>query len=203
MTIDEWVLEVALRWPYRNNKSVAEIQTITDDLTSFSFGRSINELTPILSEFKSLKPPKGFAMWWFWDRVKKDESGVIWWRVCECNQIYQDRGSTCPVCGSYDFILDNGDTMPSETIEIQESCSACKWYKESLSNPMPGLYGNSCNEYGTEKHGKMQECKQCKCIDCCKMAYLYTHNVAEYKNMMGDLLEKKYKENGLEWAKKK
>jgi hypothetical protein len=35
------------------------------------------------------------------------------------------------------------------------------------------------------------------------MAYLYTHNVAEYKNMMGDLLEKKYKENGLEWAKKK
>lgn len=202
MTPDNFVSEIYSRYPYKGTKTEDELSSIRVDLLDFAFGKSPSFLKSVVNEFRSMKPPKGFGMWWFYQKVKSEGSGVMWWRICDNGHKYQDRGATCPVCSSYDFVLDNGDIMPSDTIEIQDSCSACTWYKESLSNPMAGLYGNSCHEYGTEKHGKIQECGQCKCIECCKMSYLYTHNPAEYKNMMGGLLERRYKETGLEWAKK-
>jgi len=200
VTQEQWVLEVYNRFPYKTGKTDGELQAIRDDLIQFASKQTPNILSPIFAEFSAMKPPKGFGMWWFYSKVEKKNDRQIWWRICEYGHKYEDTGSTCPVCNSPSFKLATGEVQPTEMIQVQESCSNCNWYKDDQIERVRGLYGPSCQEYGTEKHWQVKECKDCKCRDCCHVAYLYQNNKDAYLDMVGGLLEKKFKETGLIWA---
>lgn len=202
MSPEEFSTAIFDRWPYRGQRTEEELIAISADIASFSLPRTSEVLEPILEEFIAMKPPKGFGMWWFYERVNKKKSGKLFWRTCENGHLYENKGSSCPVCGSYSFSLTTGKTLPSETVEIQESCCACPWYKQNMTEPVEGLDGYNCRFYGTEETGTLIECNQCKCIKCCKIAHVYKENPTQYRNMMGDNLKKKYEEHGLNWAMK-
>ena len=203
MIPEEFAKEIFSRWPYRGQRTQEELVAISEDISKFANRRTSEELEPILEEFVSMKPPKGFGMWWFYERVNKSGSNKVWWRTCENGHLYQDRGACCPECGSSTFSLTTGRTMPIETILIQESCCVCKYYNQNMTDPIDGLDGFECRKYGTEESGKLIECNQCKCRECCKIAYVYKTNSVRYRNMVGEKLQEMYKKHGLEWAMKK
>ncbi len=195
MIPEDFTSEVYSRWPYRNQRDEGELEAIRADLYTFASRQNPSLLDSILNEFRGMKPPKGFGMWWFYQQGESSGKSGIWWRICDCGQQYKDRGTSCPVCGSTYFKLCNGDVMPTETMMIQASCSQCNWFKDNLTNPVFGLYGSSCNEYGTDERGKQKGyCERCKCRGCCDMAYLYKNNPNEYRNQYGDIVDKKFKE---------
>lgn len=190
-----WVNEVLSRWPYKGSKSEKDMEAVKDDLLSFSGGRSPEELKEIYDTFSHMKPPSGFGMWWFWNQVSKPGDSDVWWRVCSCGKPYQDRGSRCPVCGSYEYRLSKGDIMPTETVMVQESCGNCKWYDQAKTQDGTRLYGPECKEYGKAQETRnTQICRDCKCRDCCNMAFTYYNNKEEYKEKYGVLIEKRMKE---------
>jgi hypothetical protein len=197
MLSEDFAPEVLSRWPYMSRKTDEERESIRNDLVNFAYNKSSNELQRLFDEFRTMKPPSGFGMWWFYQQTKESagDKPIFWYR-CENGHNYQYRGSSCPVCGSKKGgIVKNQDNsaMPTDTVMIQDSCSECDWYHDDQVKPVFGLYGPSCNEYGTDKHGTIKDyCVRCKCRECCRMEYLSRTNKVEFEKMVGKYLDERY-----------
>lgn len=190
MISEQWVTEIISRFPYFSNRTEDEKSALRQDLVDFASGKGQGILIEILNEFKATEFKKAPGMWWFYQRSGgngADEKPS--WRECECGQLYVHKGSKCPVCGSYNFIMHTGSAIPTEAIEITESCSVCSWYN---SGDDKRLYGPTCNEYGTYNSGKAQICKDCKCYDCCQLSYLIKTNPTLYRERYGDIVDKQF-----------
>lgn len=190
MISEQWVTEIISRFPYFSNRTEDEKSALRQDLIEFAEKKSQNILSDILSEFKTTEFKKAPGMWWFYQRANAgmQGEGKPSWRECECGTLYVNKGSSCPSCGSYSFIMHVGDSIPTEAIEVTESCSLCTWYKDKQK----GIYGPSCREYGTYESGKDQICKDCKCYDCCQIAYLINHNPTLYRERYGDIIDNQF-----------
>lgn len=204
MTIENFVIKIC--GTYRDDKNQEANETFRDFLYSFCEKINLNDYQKLFDyvsmNYKYKSPPKPY---FFWNYARENgllpesqgESGVSW-RVCDNGHKYENKGTCCPICGSYFFkIGTDPETMPGDVKLIQESCSQCNWFAESLSGPTNGLYGPECQEYGTEKCGKVKDyCNRCKCKDCCHMSLLSHTNPDVYREVFGYLLLKKFKDLG-------
>lgn len=193
MIPEQWVSEIVSRFPYYSNKPENEQSALRGDLIDFATGKPPNVLEDLLSEFRTTEFKRAPGIWWFYQRVKKDGIDTSpSWRECDNHHIYHNNGSSCPVCGSTWFKLHLGESIPSEAIQVQDGCSQCNWYKESLSHDVPRLYGPMCNEYGDQERGTQEICKSCKCSDCCNLDYLINNDPNRYRQRYGDLIDNQF-----------
>lgn len=193
MTPENFASEVMARMPYRNRMDEDESRAMRGDLVDFALGKSPSVLQDIFNKFRDEEFKRRPGIWWFKSQVNSGGSdGSVWWRECDNGHQYAHTGTGCPVCGSYGYILHKGSSMPSETILVQSSCCQCGWYKDSLSGQVRGLYGPTCKEYGTEKAGYDQICKDCKCRECCQMARMFYNSPSEYRKHFGERIDVRF-----------
>ena len=199
MTFEDFT--VRMTSTYRDSKDDDMNDTFRKFLIEFDTHVTIRDYQKIYDyicqNYQYKTPPKPYLFWKFAKEngyVNSVKESSASWRVCENNHVYANVGSSCPVCGSTWFKLGLGDSMPTETILVNQMCSQCVWYEKSLSGDSFALYGPECQEYGTENRKKNRDiCGRCKCADCCEMAYINDTNPELYRDRYVNIIKPMFK----------
>jgi len=102
----------------------------------------------------------------------KEQKAAIYWNICKsCGAVYSKQGRGCPRCRSTASLLQTGEMLPDNIIDVQEDCFYCTIYPESIkrSNERKQFF-QGCGDYGIKQDAK---CSICLCKECCTQMMKY------------------------------
>ncbi len=117
--------------------------------------------------------------------VHKKQKQKPYWRQClSCHQPYSRQGRVCPKCGDLKVVIVIGDSMPNNTLLVQENCHICKLY-DKKDDDRNQVHGFDCNKFGSENNpAPFPYCKGCECKACCLQSFKLTGDIWEYKEKL-------------------
>ena len=184
MTALQAIGEIKKRYPELPDILVLDYQ---EGFPQFS-GRDIETLIEYFKEnYDYQNPPK----WPFFSKaaykleLKRSGRSASFWRVCgKCSQAYRNAGASCPSCGSYDFTMSTGPSLPQDVIMLQEDCTLCTLFPDRTADGRR-IYGPDCQDHGSGRTPG-EYCGSCECRLCCRLEGRAKENPDGFKRALQD-----------------
>jgi len=184
MTPFEAVQKIRRQYP-----DITEIQ-IADYQFGFEQFRPEN-IEKLIDAFKETYEYQNAPKWAYFSKLafkigihKKQQQKPFWRQCLSCHQPYSSQGKVCPKCGDHKVVIVVGDSMPNNTMLVQENCHICKNY-DKKDDDRNQVHGYDCNKFGKENNpAPFPYCSNCECRACCLQAFKLTGDVWDYKNKL-------------------